>query len=35
MPGRHGVPERSDPFLGTVVLGLAVLLAVTIILAAA
>jgi len=35
MPGRHEAPKNTDPFIGLILLGLMVLLAVTIILAVA
>jgi hypothetical protein len=35
LPGRHEAPKGSDPFIGLVLLGLMVLLAVTIILSVA
>ncbi len=35
MPGRHEAPKDSDPFIGLVLIGLMMLLAVTIILAVA
>ena len=35
MPGRHEAPKQSDPFIGSVVLALLVLLAVVIILSVA
>jgi hypothetical protein len=35
MPGRHEAPNDTDPFMGVVLLGLIVVLAVTIILAVA
>jgi len=35
MPGRHEAPKNTDPFIGLILLGLMVLLAVTISLAVA
>jgi hypothetical protein len=35
MPGRHEAPKNTDPFIGLILFGLMVLLAVTIILAVA